>query len=267
MKLYLFGLVAAALLALASGCATQPPESSSSSAGVDTGVIVGEVGDPRNRARIHTELAAAYYSRGSMAVALEELRTAAAADPTYASTYSMFGLVYMELRESKLAQQNFEHGLALSPNDPDINHNYGWFLCQTGHEKESIRYFLRAIANPLYPTPWRSYTAAGACSMRYGNLKDAEQFFQHALKLQPNEPIALLQMGEIRYREGNMTEARSYVSRFNALVSPTPESLWLALRVERKLGERLAEAKLASQLRHRFPDSRESQALQRGDYE
>ena len=79
MKLYLFGLIAGALLALAGGCATQAPESTTT--GVDTGVIVGEVGDPRNRARIHTELAAAYYSRGSMAVALEELRTAAAAGP------------------------------------------------------------------------------------------------------------------------------------------------------------------------------------------
>ncbi|MGH8739142.1 MAG: type IV pilus biogenesis/stability protein PilW [Burkholderiales bacterium] len=264
MKLYLFGLVAGALLALAAGCATQPPESST---GVDTGVIVGEVGDPRNRARIHTELAAAYYSRGSMAVALEELRTAAAADPTYASTYSMFGLVYMDLRENGLAQENFEHGLELSPNDPDINHNYGWFLCQTGRETESIRYFLRAIANPLYPTPWRSYTAAGVCSMRKQKLGDAEQFFQRALKLQPTEPMALLQMGEIRYREGKLSDARDYVSRFNGVVSPTAESLWLALRVERKLGERLAEAKLASQLRHRFPGSRESQALQRGDYE
>jgi type IV pilus assembly protein PilF len=43
--------------------------------------------------------------------------------------------------------------------------------------------------------------------------------------------------------------------------------LWLALRVERKLGQRLAEAKLASQLRRRFPGSRETQALQRGDYD
>lgn len=265
MKLYLFGLVAGAFLALVSGCATRPPESSSS--GVDTGVIVGEVSDPRNRARIHTELAAAYYSRGSMAVALQELRTAAAADPTYASTYSMFGLVYMELRESKLAQENFEHGLELSPNDPDINHNYGWFLCQTGREAESIRYFLHAIANPLYRTPWRSYTAAGVCSMRKDKLQDAEQFFQRALKLQPNEPMALLQMGEIRYHEGKMSEARDYVARLNAVVSPTAESLWLALRVAHKLGTRLAEAKLASQLRHRFPGSREAQALQRGDYE
>lgn len=260
----LLGLAAALLLLSASGCANQPPESPSS---VDTGVIVGPVSNPRNRARIHTELAAAYYSRGSMAVALEELRTAVAADPEYASAYSMFGLVYMDLRETKLARENFEHALRLAPNDPDINHNYGWFLCQTGHEESSIRYFLRAVGNPLYPRPWRSYTAAGVCSMRINKLKDAEQYFRRALGQQPNEPMALLQMGQISYREGRLGDARNYVSRFNDLVSPTSESLWLAFRVEHKLGNRLAAAKLASRLRHRYPDSKESQALQRGEYE
>jgi adenylosuccinate lyase len=53
----------AALLLLA-GCAAPQPE------GPDTGTIVGEVGDPRNRARVHTELASAYYERGNMGVAL-----------------------------------------------------------------------------------------------------------------------------------------------------------------------------------------------------
>jgi type IV pilus assembly protein PilF len=155
----------------------------------------------------------------------------------------------------------------LSPNDPDINHNYGWFLCQTGQEEKSIRYFMRAVGNPLYPRPWRSYTAAGVCSMRIDKLKDAEQFFRRALRLQPSDPIALLQMGQISYRKGKLGDARNYVSRFNDLVSPTAESLWLAFRVEYKLGNRLAAAKLASRLRHRYPESKESQALQRGEYE
>lgn len=261
---HLLGLVAALSLLLASGCASQPPESTSS---VDTGVIVGPVSNPRNRARIHTELAAAYYSRGSMAVALEELRTAVSADPDYASAYSVFGLVYMDLRETKLARENFEHALRLAPNDPDINHNYGWFLCQTGQEEKSIRYFLRAVGNPLYRRPWRSYTAAGVCSMRIDKLKDAEQYFSRALRLQPNDPTALLQMGQISYREGKLVDARKYVSQFNGLVSPSAESLWLAFRVEHKLGNRLDAAKLASRLRHRYPGSKESQALQRGDYE
>jgi type IV pilus assembly protein PilF len=252
-----------ALAALAAGCASQEPTEPVA----DTGTIAGDVGDPRNRAKVHTELAALYYRRGNMAIALEELRIAAAADANYALTYSMFGLVYAELKENQLAQTNFERALRLAPTDPDINHNYGSFLCQSGRENEAIKYFMQAVRNPLYPAPWRSYSAAGTCSMRKGNLKEAEDYFQRALQMEPNELGSLLQLGQIRYRQGGLEEARKLVGRFNKLVDPTPESLWLALRIERKLGERLAEASFANQLRRRFSSSREYQQLQRGEYD
>jgi len=234
---------------------------------IESNSVTGDAGDPRNRAKVHTELASLYYGRGNMAVALEELRAANSADSNYALTYSMFGLVYMELRENQLAQSNFERALQLAPTDPDINHNYGWFLCQTGRENESIKYFMQAVRNPLYPTPWRSYSAAGMCSLRKNNLKEAEDFFQRALALDANDPPALLQLGQIRYRQGSLDEARKLVGRYNKIVEPSAESLWLALRIERKLGERLSEATYANQLRRRYSGSREYQQLQRGEYD
>ncbi|MCD6044745.1 MAG: type pilus biosis/stability protein PilW [Burkholderiales bacterium] len=249
-----------ALLLLA-GCAGDPGPTR------ESGQIVGEVGEPRNRARLHTELAALYFGRGNMNVALEELRTAVRADSNYAPAHSMFGLVYMELKENRLAEDSFERALRLSPNEPDINHNYGWFLCQNKREEESIRYFLQAIRNPLYPTPWRSYSAAGQCSMRIDKPKDAEAFFLRALRQEPDEPASLLQLGQIRYRQGNLEEARKLVSRYNKLVTPGPESLWLALRIERKLGQRVAERNFATELRRRYPDSPEAQALKRNTFD
>ena len=250
----------AALLLLLAGCASKPDSP-------DTGTIVGEVGDPRNRARVHTELAAAYYERGNMGVALEELRLATQADSSYAMAHSMYGVVYMELKETTKADDSFQRALRISPNDPDINHNYGWFLCQNGREKESIGFFLQAIRNPLYAQPNRSYTAAGVCSLRVKNTKDAEEFFVRALKLDADDPGALLQLGQIRYRQGNMDEARKLVSRHLKLASPSPESLWLAVRIERKSGVRVAEQSYANQLRRRFPGSPEYQALQRGAFD
>ena len=264
-RFILAGAVAAG--ALLAGCAGGPGGSTDPVPSADTGTIVGEPGDPRNRAKVHAELGALYYGRGNMAVALEELRTAQSADSTYALTYSILGLVYAELRENALAQSNFERALSLSPTDPDINHNYGWFLCQTKREGEAIKYFMRAVRNPLYPAPWRSYSAAGVCAMRMNNLKEAEGYFQQALRQDPNDPQSLLPLGDIRYRQGNLEEARRLVSRYNKLVEPTAESLWLAVRIERKLGERLAEAGFANQLRRRYPTSREYQQLQRGDYD
>jgi type IV pilus assembly protein PilF len=252
----------AALLLLA-GCASKMTEGPS----VESGQVVGEAGDPRNRARLHTELAGLYYSRGNMGVALDELRVATGADPNYALAYGLFGLVYMELKENALAEQNFERALRLAPNEPDINHNYGLYLCQTGREKESIKYFLQAIRNPLYPAPWRSYSAAGTCSVRVKNVKDADEFFQRALKGDPDEPGSLLQLGQIRFDQGRIDDARALVTRHNKVVSPSAESLWLALRIERRAGQRAAEQSYATQLRRRFPASNEYRKLQRGEFE
>jgi type IV pilus assembly protein PilF len=257
-----FPLLRLALLLLA-GCASSPNPDPTH----DTGTIIGEVGDPRNRAKLHTELAALYYSAGNMGVALEELRAANSIDSNYAPTHGMFGLVYMQLKENDRAQASFERALRLSPNDADINHNYGWFLCQTGREPASIKYFLHAIRNPLYPTPWRSYSAAGSCTLKMDQLKEAEVFFERALRLEPEEPASLLYLGQIRYKQGRVGEARKLVAQHNKVVTPSAESLWLALRIERKLGERLAEQGFANQLRRRYPQSPEYQALLKGQYD
>ena len=253
-------LAALGAAVLVAACATKEPDPMG-------GTIVGEVSDARNRARVHTELASAYYERGNMGVALDELRQATAADSSFAQAYGLLGLVYMELKDPAQAESNFTRAIGLSPNDGDINHNYGWFLCQNGREKESIKYFLQALRNPLYGSPGRTYTTAGVCSVRANNLKDAEEFFQRALRLEPDDTMALLQLAQIRYRQGKLEEARRMVSRYNKLVSPNPESLWLALRVERKLGERVSEQSYANQLRRRFPNSAEYQSLQRGQYD
>ena len=258
-------LLGFALLVLITGCATQTPTENVQVP--DTSAIIGKPSSPENRAKIHTELASAYYQAGNLAVALQDARTAVSVDPTYAPAHSMLGLIYMQLRENRLAEDSFRRALKYAPNDPDINHNYGWFLCQTGHESESIPYFRRAIADPLYREPGKSYALAGLCEMRGGKNKEAEQDFQRALTLQPNEPVALLQLGELRYKQGDYLAARKLVRRFNEVIGPTASSLWLALRVERKLGQTVAESSYAAELRRRFPGSPEYQQLQRGDYE
>lgn len=250
-------------LALLAGCATQAPEGPSAG----TGAIVGEAGTPRNRARVHTELAILYYSRGSMSVALEELRIAVDADPGYAAAHGIFGLVYMELRENDLARQSFERALGYAPDEPDINHNYGWFLCQTGKEAEATPYFRRALSNPLYQTPARTYAAAGTCALRINRLAEADDNLQRALRIDPNQPTAILQSALLRYRQARYVEARALVARHAKVAEPTPASLWLALRIERRLGQRAAELSYANQLRRRFPESQEYQSLRRGIYD
>jgi type IV pilus assembly protein PilF len=265
-------LGAALLAALIAGCAStgdgmqQPDRSSQPGTDPDAG-LVGEMRDARSRAKAHADLASAYYELGNLGVALEEARIAVQADPNYVPAYSMLGLVNMELKDNAAAEANFKRGLQMSPQDPDLNHNYGWFLCQSGQEDQSIQWFLNAVRNPLYQSPAKSFAAAGRCLSKR-NPAEAAAYFDRALRLDPNSLQAMLPYAELLYRRGQLNEAKVLVARFNRLVPDgTPESLWLGVRIERKLGDRLAEANLASQLRRRYAGSNEYRALQRGEYD
>jgi type IV pilus assembly protein PilF len=259
------GLVACLLAA----CATQETTTVEHVQPTDPnyGPIIGEVKDARTRAKAHTDLAAAYFELGNMGVALEEVRIAIAADPSYAPAYNVQGLVNMDLRDNGAAEASFRRGLELAPQDPDLNHNYGWFLCQTGREDQSIAWFMKAVRNPLYQTPAKSYAAAGRC-LQQRDPAEAARYLDRAMRLDPNNLQAMLPYAELLYRRGQLRPAKELVGRYNKLVpEPTAESLWLALRIERKLGDRVAETSLAAQLRRRYSDSGEYKSLLRGDYD
>jgi type IV pilus assembly protein PilF len=261
-------LVTAFAACLVAACATQETTTTEIQPNdPNYGPVVGEPKDARTRAKAHTDLAAAYYELGNVGVALEEIRIAIAADANYAPAYNVQGLVNMDLRESGAAEASFQRGLKLAPQDPDLNHNYGWFLCQTGREDQSIAWFMNAVRNPLYPTPARSFAAAGRC-LQKRDPAEAMKYLDRALRLDANNLQALLPYAELLYRRGQLQQARELVGRFNKLLpEPTAESLWLALRIERKRGDRLAETSLAAQLRRRYSNSSEFQSLLRGDYD
>ena len=229
--------------------------------------IISEVAAPRDRARAHTNLAAAYYEAGNIGVALEEIRVALNADPGFGPAHSVQGLLHMEMREVPMADASFQRALQISPNDPDANHNYGWFLCQTGREELGVKYFLAAVRNPLYSTPEKSYTQAGICALRAKDERDGIENLERALRLQPGYAAAMLPLAQARYRRGDVAIAKTLVGQLNRLVEPDAEALWLALRIERRLGDRGAESGYAEQLRRRFPGSPEYQSLQKGAYE
>ena len=258
------GLVLVIACLMLPGCATQQPDDSMLRSASNT---TGDETNERMRARLHTELAAGYFGFGNIGVALEEVKEALRADPNYSPAHNVAGLVYAQLKEDGLAEQSYQRAVSLSPGDYDANNNYGEFLCQRKREEESIRYFLAAVRNPLYPNPDRSYVNAGVCSRRRGDMAGAENYFLMALKLRPNQAQALYQMAEITYARRDYGAAKNYLNRLTTVAPASAEVLWLGVRVERRLGDRNSEASYALQLRNKFPNSKEAQALYAGQFE
>ena len=126
---------------------------------------------------------------------------------------------------------------------------------------------MAAAKNPLYTTPTKPYTNAGICSVRLKDDKAGEDYLFTALRLSPTNTQALFWLADIAHRQGRHSEARQWTTDIEKMMEPTAEVIWLALRIERKLGNRETEARYASQLRRRFPGSPEHRLLTQGQYE
>lgn len=243
-------------------------------ASFEQGTPVGSSGepsasDPRSRAKIHTELGALYFQAGNPAVALEHLAMALEIDSRFHQANSIRGLVYASLREFAKAEADFARALSRAPNDPEVNNNYGWFLCETGKESQSIAYFLKAVKDPLYETPDRAYANAGNCALKAGDLDKAQEYLLQAVRLSRDGAAnARLSLARLFYKRGIYAESRIYLGDVLRMMEPpTADALWLGLRLERKLGNKGAEGGFAAQLRSRYPTSNEYQEFLKGNFE
>jgi len=216
---------------------------------------------PRQRAEAHAELAAGYYERLQMNVALEELEIAEKIDATYPRIHNLYGLVYATIGELPKAEASFRRALELAPNDSGTRQNWGWYLCTHGRARESIAEFEMAIRNPLYRTPEIALVNAGKCSAAIGDAAAADQYFRRALQLRANDAAAAYNLALLSYRGQRLQDARGLMRIVMQQTSPPPEALYLGMCVEQKLGDAQAEQSYALQLRNRYPDSAETKAI------
>lgn len=258
-------LLAAALLA---GCGQNPLRLPPQPQVVETlPTRDSKPADARSRAKAHADLGMVYYQSARMGVALQEARLALDADPGYAPAHDLLGLIYMYLGETAEAESAFRKAVSIAPGDSDANNHYGWFLCTQGREKEGIGYLVTAVKNPLYTTPTKAYTNAGLCSLRIQDDAAAEGYFRKAAVADPGNNQAIYHLASLAYRQGRLDEARRLIGAVHQQMTPNAESLWLAVRIERKLGDRLAETRHANQLRREFAGSPEYQALVEGRFD
>lgn len=179
----------------------------------------------------------------------------------------MRALIYMDMGENRLAEDNFLQALKLAPNNPDFNNNYGWFLCQNSKEKQSIPYFETAFRNRAYQSPAKALNNAGLCSLKLKDRAAAEKYFSQAFQRDPGNPSTNANLAKIYFEQRDFERARFYVDRAMKADMMTADVLWLAIRIEHKLGDRTTEASLATRLRRHHPDSAEYAAYQRGAFD
>lgn len=229
---------------------------------------VSDLTDADRRSRVRLELAAAYFGRGQMTTALDEVKLALLAKPDLPEAFNLRGLIYATLGEPKLAEESFQRALQLAPRDADTLQNYAWFLCQQRRFPEADQLFERALAQPQYQGAVRTLLAQGVCQARAGQLAQAELTLTKSYELDPSSPVTAFNLSDVLYRRGDYERARFYIARVNAQPEASnAQTLWLAARIEQRLGSSASAQLFGRQLRERFPQSAEALQFERGRFD
>ena len=265
-------LVAVAWLAACTTTTTTTSGNAGSAAGAgsETRSTRGgsEAADAERRAKVRLELAGLYLARGQADTALDEVKQAIAAKPDMAEAYSLRGLIYGTLGEVTLADESFRRALQLSPGDGDAMHNYGWFLCQQRQFADAEAQFERALAQSQYRDVVRTLLAQGVCQARAGQWAQSERTLSRSYELDPSNPVTAYNLSEVLLHRGELERARFYVRRINSRPElSTAQSLWLAARIERRLGNIDGLQDYGRQLRDRFPQAPETLQFERGRFD
>jgi type IV pilus assembly protein PilF len=224
--------------------------------------------DARRRARIRLELAATYYGKGQFTTALDEVKQAESIDPRLPATHEMRALIYDALGDAPRAESAYQRALDLDPGNGSVMHNYGWFLCNRGRFAEADAQFDRALRFPLTVDSSRTMLVRGVCQMRAGLFTEAEKTLLGSYELNTGNPATAYNLAWVLLRRGEAERARFYIRRVNNVPEQvTAESLWLAARIEHRLGNPSGRDEIGAQLRTRFPGANETNAFEMGRFD
>ena len=252
--------IGATLVLALAGCASKPPGEAGTSRDI---VTESDEPEARRRARIRMELAVGYFEQGQPNVALDELKQVIAADPTFPDAYNLRGLIYMRLNDIRQAEESFRRAVALNPRDSNVQHNYGWLLCQQGRYDEAQRAFDAAMSNNQYAEGAKTLMTQGLCQAKAGRMADAERSLLRSYEIDAGNPITGYNLADLLYKRGDLQRAQFYIRRLNNSQLANAETLWLGIKIENRLDDRVAVNQLAQTLRRRFGQSREAAAYDR----
>ena len=216
---------------------------------------------PDRASDINLELGIDYLRKGNLSEAKEKIERSLSQNPRNAKAQATAGMLYSRLNEVDKADNHFDRAVALDGENPEILNSYAAFLCTNGRYEKGEKIALRAAVNQLYKTPEVAYMNAGNCALNGGKVKNAENNYRQALKVKPKFAAALFQMADLELSQSRFLSARAFLERYLAVARVSAPSLWLAVRIERGLGNTPAADDYARRLRNDYPTSGEARLL------
>jgi len=217
--------------------------------------------DTAEAANQYYSLGARYYRNGQYELARDRLKHALTFDPKLAIAHSVLALTYQALDVPRLAEEHFELAVRFEPKNISVRNTYAVYLCQQREFDKARAQFERVINNPENDDPEVMLTNAGVCMVQKPAPAEAETYFRRALSEKPGYGEALLQMALLKRQAGDQLSARAFLQRYLGSNPSSAAILYLAVQIEKDIGNARASTDYTHQLLRDFPTSEEARRL------
>jgi len=123
------------------------------------------------------------------------------------------------------------------------------------------------LANPAYGERAKTFMTQGLCQIRAGQRREAEQSLLKSYEYDAANPVTGYNLANLLFQNGEFARAQFYIRRLNNSEWANAETLWLGIKVENRMTDRVAMLQLANQLDKRFPQSKEAASYRLGAFD
>jgi type IV pilus assembly protein PilF len=211
----------------------------------------------------HIQLGFGYLGEGNREAARFHLRKALEIDKNSPGAHNGMALLYQMQLENELAEKHYRKAIALDKGFSSARNNFGVFLFQQQRFEEAYEQFAAAAADTGYNLRAQAYLSQGIVARRLDRPDEAVQAWRKAVALDPNLAGAYLELARFYFDNGDYPRSREMLQKYDRLGKPQPQSLWLAVRLEHRFGNRDAMASKGLALEKLFPYSKENLEYQK----
>ena len=169
--------------------------------------------EEQKEADFHYKMGVAHMNEGNVQTAFVELQKAFQIDQNNKELLNALGLIYLQLGEIGQAKKFFLNAVSIDSGFSDAHHNLGVTYINARQWDSAIDSFKKALANPLYQTPEKSYYWLGIAYDRAGQFDPAIGAFKDSLKRSPRFTIAYYGLALAYNKAGRYGDAAAVMSR------------------------------------------------------
>lgn len=217
--------------------------------------------DRKEAAKARLALALSYLKQDKYQAAKLNLDKALSFAPNLAAVHSSRAYYFQKLGDNTQAEIHYRRALKLSPEDPNVLHNFGSFLCRQGQFSEAKSILTSVLGSSSYAFASSSLMNLAYCSLAHEEYQLALNYLQLAIKHQPNMADALLMLAGLNFAQKNYSNALGWYRKYQHQGVASARGLLLGVLLYQEIGLQSAADEMKDRLLRQFSESSESQLV------